>query len=109
MSGELGCCPASHRGLGQCSGYKIRESQPGLQNIEQSLQRERLTMKNIALLSLLTLAILQPLAEAISKIEIQRNRRYGETAGELTLTGYKYTYYPWPAGSYQLIVEGKVL
>ena len=28
---------------------------------------------------------------------------------DLTLTGYKYKYYPWPAGSYQLIVEGKVL
>merc|ERR1711953_662860 len=26
---------------------------------------------------------------------------------DLTLTGYKYKYYPWPAGSYQLIVEVK--
>merc|ERR1712115_763665 len=26
---------------------------------------------------------------------------------DMTLTGYKYKYYPWPAGSYQLIVEVK--
>ena len=69
---ELGCCPASHRGRGQFSGYKCERAGLVCRTLN-SLYRERRTMKNIALLSLLTLAILQPLAEA------QRGKNLGHS------------------------------
>jgi len=54
-----------------------------------SLYRERRTMKNIALLSLLTLAILQPLAEA-QKEETRRCADFVVVSGSKFVKDYKF-------------------